>query len=78
MPRATQTAGPGEKVHLINNDYGNELLLNKGKEVDAALGLRRSRAAILLILSLPGSAYMYQSVPPPLSSSAAICRSGSS
>lgn len=65
MPRATQT---GEKIHLINNEYGNELLLNKGKELDVALGLRRARAMILLILSLPGTAYMYQSVPHPSSS----------
>ena len=27
---------------------------------DAALGLRRARAAILLMLALPGSAYLYQ------------------
>lgn len=61
VPRATETAAQGGKsVHLINNEYTNEMLLNKGKELDAALGLRRARAAILLILSLPGSAYMYQ------------------
>jgi alpha-glucosidase len=37
-------------------------LLSDGREpaVDAELGLRRARAATLLMLALPGSAYLYQ------------------
>jgi alpha-glucosidase len=31
-----------------------------GADVDAALGLRRARAALLLLLALPGSVYLYQ------------------
>lgn len=41
---------------------GKEWLLSGGTapELDAALGLRRARAATLLQLALPGSAYLYQ------------------
>ena len=41
---------------------GKAWLLSGGTvpEVDAELGLRRARAATLLMLSLPGSAYLYQ------------------
>ena len=41
---------------------GKDWLLSNGTEptVDVALGLRRARAAVLLMLALPGSAYLYQ------------------
>lgn len=41
---------------------GREWLLRGGpaSELDAPLGLRRARAATLLMLALPGSAYLYQ------------------
>nr|WP_134118446.1 glycoside hydrolase family 13 protein [Kribbella kalugense] len=41
---------------------GKDWLLSNGTEptVDVALGLRRARAATLLMLALPGSAYLYQ------------------
>jgi alpha-glucosidase len=41
---------------------GKQWLLHGGpaSELDAALGLRRARAATLLMLALPGSAYLYQ------------------
>jgi alpha-glucosidase len=35
-------------------------LLDDGQPVDEALGTRRARAAVLLLLGLPGSAYLYQ------------------
>ena len=57
VPKATMDA---EVIQEWNDFFSNELLMNKGKEVDAELGLRRSRAAILLLLGLPGSTYMYQ------------------
>ena len=37
-----------------------ERLLDDGQPVDEALGTRRARAAVLLLLGLPGSAYLYQ------------------
>jgi alpha-glucosidase len=42
--------------------HGNEWLLSGGTqpELDAAAGLRRARAAILFVLGLPGSGYIYQ------------------
>ena len=43
-----------------NDRYSNELLVNKGKEIDASVGLRRARAAVLFLFSLPGSLYLYQ------------------
>jgi len=41
---------------------GKAWLLSNGTEptVDVELGLRRARAAVLLMLALPGSAYLYQ------------------
>lgn len=41
---------------------GKQWLLHGGpeSELDAALGLRRARAATLFMLALPGSAYLYQ------------------
>ncbi|GGI44768.1 alpha-glucosidase [Agromyces flavus] len=43
-------------------EVGKDWLLRGGpaSEVDAALGLRRARAATLFLLGLPGSAYLYQ------------------
>ncbi|MDR6905388.1 alpha-glucosidase [Agromyces sp. 3263] len=43
-------------------EVGKRWLLHGGpaSELDAALGLRRARAATLLMLALPGSAYLYQ------------------
>lgn len=42
--------------------HGNEWLLSGGTtpQLDRARGLRRARAAILFVLGLPGSAYIYQ------------------
>ncbi|MET0829186.1 MAG: alpha-amylase family glycosyl hydrolase [Microbacterium sp.] len=42
--------------------HGNEWLLSRGTQpaLDRAGGLRRARAAILFVLALPGSAYLYQ------------------
>lgn len=42
--------------------HGNEWLLSGGTQpqLDAAAGLRRARAAILFVLGLPGSGYIYQ------------------
>ena len=42
--------------------HGNEWLLSGGTQpaLDTAAGLRRARAAILFVLGLPGSAYVYQ------------------
>jgi alpha-glucosidase len=44
------------------NKPGADWLLSKGvtPPLDADLGLRRARAATLLLLALPGSAYLYQ------------------
>jgi alpha-glucosidase len=39
---------------------GGRLLPTPGESVDLALGRRRARAAVLLTLALPGSAYVYQ------------------
>ncbi|MFH8252007.1 glycoside hydrolase family 13 protein [Microbacterium sp. B2969] len=52
-------AGPGRRGR---GQDGNAWLLSGGHadDVDAALGLRRARAATLLILALPGAAYLYQ------------------
>ena len=42
--------------------HGNEWLLSGGTQpaLDAVAGLRRARAAILFVLGLPGSGYLYQ------------------
>lgn len=47
-------ARPQEAVH------GQDLSDLHGLPTDAARGLRRARASILLMLALPGSAYLYQ------------------
>lgn len=54
LPKATGRNGIGAD--------GKDWLLAGGDpaEVDAALGLRRAKAATLLMLALPGSAYLYQ------------------
>ena len=41
-------------------DYPFERGVAPGADLDVALGLRRARAAALLVLALPGSAYVYQ------------------
>ncbi|WP_243730559.1 glycoside hydrolase family 13 protein [Nesterenkonia salmonea] len=48
--------------HGNNGKPGNAWLLNGGhrEDVDVDLGLRRARAATLLMLALPGSSYLYQ------------------
>ncbi|WP_285582985.1 alpha-amylase family glycosyl hydrolase [Herbidospora sp. NBRC 101105] len=40
--------------------YGGGPLATRDLDVDVALGTRRARAAALLLLALPGSAYVYQ------------------
>jgi alpha-glucosidase len=54
LPKGTGRGGAGAD--------GKDWLLDGGDpaEVDAALGLRRAKAATLLMLALPGSAYLYQ------------------
>ncbi|WQB72027.1 alpha-amylase family glycosyl hydrolase [Microbacterium invictum] len=53
-----ERAGDGRPVRK----HGNEWLLSGGRspELDREKGLRRARAAILFVLGLPGSAYIYQ------------------
>ncbi len=48
--------------HLSSTGNAKAWLLSNGTspELDRGLGLRRARAAILLMLALPGSAYLYQ------------------
>ena len=48
--------------HLASTENAKPWLLSNGTapELDRGLGLRRARAAILLMLALPGSAYLYQ------------------
>jgi alpha-glucosidase len=48
--------------HLSSTRHAKAWLLSDGTspEPDRGLGLRRARAAILLMLALPGSAYLYQ------------------
>jgi alpha-glucosidase len=48
--------------HLESTENAKPWLLSNGTspELDRALGLRRARAATLLMLALPGSAYLYQ------------------
>ncbi|MCW2809838.1 MAG: aglA [Friedmanniella sp.] len=48
----------GERAQQVARQW----LLSDGRapEVDLALGLRRARAAILVLLALPGSTYIYQ------------------
>ncbi|MGY3564616.1 glycoside hydrolase family 13 protein [Sinomonas sp. RB5] len=54
LPKGTGRGGAGTD--------GKDWLLDGGDpaEVDATLGLRRAKAATLLMLALPGSAYLYQ------------------
>ena len=51
-------AEPGHRAHEVAQDW----LKNDGTrpDLDRALGERRARAAILLLLALPGSTYVYQ------------------
>jgi alpha-glucosidase len=48
--------------HRMSTGNAKPWLLSNGTspELDGALGLRRARAATLLMLALPGSAYLYQ------------------
>lgn len=54
---STTAEGPDEY-----SKYNRDFLLSNGKEpsCDAALGLKRAKAATLMMLALPGSAYLYQ------------------
>ncbi|UZX05288.1 glycoside hydrolase family 13 protein [Arthrobacter sp. CDRTa11] len=56
---AATPAGEGE---IMAGLAGKEWLLDGGRreDVNAELGLRRARAASLLMFALPGSAYLYQ------------------
>ncbi|HET9649597.1 MAG TPA: alpha-amylase family glycosyl hydrolase [Microlunatus sp.] len=62
---ATWVLGSHDEVRLASR-YGRKttssahFLDGQGEPVDLALGTRRSRAALLLMLALPGSAYIYQ------------------
>jgi alpha-glucosidase len=58
---ASRYALPAED-HLSSNGNAKAWLLSNGTspEFDRGLGLRRARAATLLMLALPGSAYLYQ------------------
>ncbi|KAI9638540.1 glycoside hydrolase superfamily [Dioszegia hungarica] len=55
-----QEIAPGDDTELLH--YYPKFLLSGGKDpaCDLALGLRRARAATLMMLALPGSAYIYQ------------------
>lgn len=59
---ATRYGLPKGSGHGGAGSDGKDWLLDGGDpaEVDAALGLRRARAATALMLALPGSAYIYQ------------------
>ena len=46
--------------HQIFTAAANEWLLSKFHGIDLVRGLRRARAATLMILALPGSTYVYQ------------------
>ena len=58
---ASRYALPAED-HLSSTRNAKAWLLSNGTspELDRGLGLRRARAATLLMLALPGSAYLYQ------------------
>ena len=58
---ASRYALPAED-HLSSTGNAKAWLLSDGTspELDRGLGLRRARAATLLMLALPGSAYLYQ------------------
>ncbi|WP_411375045.1 glycoside hydrolase family 13 protein [Arthrobacter sp. MPF02] len=55
-------AGSSAEGDIMAGQAGKQWLLAGGRreEVDAELGLRRARAASLLMFALPGSAYLYQ------------------
>ena len=59
LPQVTYNEGKKRKQE---HQDGKAWLLSNGTEppLDRELGLRRARAATLLILALPGSAYLYQ------------------
>ncbi|MGG5175081.1 glycoside hydrolase family 13 protein [Pseudarthrobacter sp. J1763] len=52
----------GSETEIMSGQVGKRWLLDGGlrEDVNAELGLRRARAASLLMLALPGSAYLYQ------------------
>ncbi|GFZ47590.1 hypothetical protein JCM24511_05334 [Saitozyma sp. JCM 24511] len=58
LPNATRIGTQGVDFAALTKGY----LSSRGKEpkCDFELGLRRARAATLLLLALPGSAYLYQ------------------
>jgi alpha-glucosidase len=59
---ATRYGLPKVKGHVAKGQDGKDWLLAgaPAEELDIELGLRRARAATLLMLALPGSAYIYQ------------------
>ncbi|WP_115790280.1 glycoside hydrolase family 13 protein [Arthrobacter silvisoli] len=52
----------GDEEEIMAGQAGKKWLLEGGRQedVDVELGLRRARAASLLMFALPGSAYLYQ------------------
>ncbi|WP_461190465.1 glycoside hydrolase family 13 protein [Arthrobacter sp. Z4-13] len=55
-------SGPSSDGEIMAGQAGKKWLLDGGRQedVDVELGLRRARAASLLMFALPGSAYLYQ------------------
>ncbi|MFF1251832.1 glycoside hydrolase family 13 protein [Pseudarthrobacter sp. NPDC058329] len=55
-------SGPSAEGEIMSGEAGKQWLLAGGRQedVDVELGLRRARAASLLMFALPGSAYLYQ------------------
>ena len=55
-------SGPSAEGGIMAGEAGKQWLLAGGRQedVDVELGLRRARAASLLMFALPGSAYLYQ------------------
>ncbi|ADX74588.1 glycosidase [Pseudarthrobacter phenanthrenivorans Sphe3] len=55
-------SGPSAEGEIMAGQAGKQWLLDGGRheDVDVELGLRRARAASLLMFALPGSAYLYQ------------------
>jgi alpha-glucosidase len=53
---------PSAEAEIMAGQAGKKWLLDGGRQedVDVELGLRRARAASLLMFALPGSAYLYQ------------------
>jgi alpha-glucosidase len=58
LPKAVEKGGSHGNFASFCKDY----LVSRGKDpvCDVELGLRRARAATLMMLALPGSAYLYQ------------------